>query len=200
MTRPPRQLTPKQQEFVRQYLVDLNATQAAIRAGYSARTAEWIGPQLLGKTHVAKAIQTAIEQRSTKTEITAERVLRELASIAFLDPADLLEDDGSVKLINNMPEAARRALAGLDVNEIFDGAQGDQKQAIGLAKKVRLVDKIGAIGLIMKHLGMLQTKVEGSLQMNHSGNIGDGADDLSKLTDEELQALAEIRRKLVTKH
>ena len=69
-------LTPKQQRFVGEYLVDLNAKQAAIRAGYSAKTAEWIGPQLLGKTHVSAEIQRAIADRSKRTEITQDYVLK----------------------------------------------------------------------------------------------------------------------------
>ena len=70
-----RELTPKQEAFVREYLIDLNATQAAIRAKYSAKTAEWIGPQLLGKTHVAAAIQAEMNKRSEKTSITSEYVI-----------------------------------------------------------------------------------------------------------------------------
>ena len=70
-----RELTGKQKRFVEEYLCDLNATQAAIRAGYSAKTAEWIGPQLLGKTHVAAAIQAEMNKRSEKTGITSEYVI-----------------------------------------------------------------------------------------------------------------------------
>ena len=69
-------LTPKQHRFVGEYLLDLNAKQAAIRAGYSAKTAEWIGPQLLGKTHVSAEIQRAIADRSKRTEITQDYVLK----------------------------------------------------------------------------------------------------------------------------
>lgn len=68
-------LTAKQQTFVREYLVDLNATQAAIRAGYSAKTAEQQGFQLLKKTSVAAAVQAAMDKRSQRTEITADYVL-----------------------------------------------------------------------------------------------------------------------------
>lgn len=152
----PRQINPKQAEFVRQYLVDLNATRAAIRAGYSARTAESQGARLLRNAKVSVAIQAAIEARATKTEVTAERVVRELASIAFLDPIDLFEDDGSLRLIHNMPESARRAVAGIEVTEIFDGAEGEQKQAIGLLKKIRIVPKVDALNMLCKHLGMFE--------------------------------------------
>lgn len=80
MKKPPenpnkRELTPKQQVFVLEYLIDLNATQAAIRAGYSKKTAQWQGPQLLVKTHVAAAIQAQMDKRAERTEITADYVL-----------------------------------------------------------------------------------------------------------------------------
>src|SRR5579875_2449812 len=84
-------LTPKQKRFVEEYLIDLNATQAAIRAGYSAKNADKIGSELLGKTRVAEAIQKAMDERSKRTEITADRVLQELARIAFDDIKNYLE-------------------------------------------------------------------------------------------------------------
>lgn len=76
-------LTPKQARFVEEYLIDLNATQAAIRAGYSKKTAGQIGDQNLKKLHISKSIQEAQAKRSERTEITQDRVLQELARIAF---------------------------------------------------------------------------------------------------------------------
>ena len=74
-------LTDKQKEFVRQYLVDLNATQAAIRAGYSERTASRIGPQLLGKTCVREAIEKAQAKRAQRVEVTQDYVLSNLVEV-----------------------------------------------------------------------------------------------------------------------
>ena len=76
-------LTDKQKRFVEEYLVDLNATQAAIRAGYSAKNADKIGHELLGKTRVSEAIHAAMDERSVRTGITQDRVLQELAAIGF---------------------------------------------------------------------------------------------------------------------
>jgi phage terminase small subunit len=87
-----RGLTPKQQRFVEEYLVDLNATQAAIRAGFSAKTAEWQGPQLLGKNHVAEAIQGMRAKLSERTLRTAADVLADIGKVrdnamqAVIDP------------------------------------------------------------------------------------------------------------------
>lgn len=84
-------LTPKQQRFVGEYLVDLNATQAAIRAGYSARTAGKIGSENLSKPEIAAAVSAAQDERAKRTGITADRVLQELALIAFGDARRLVE-------------------------------------------------------------------------------------------------------------
>lgn len=71
-------LTARQKRFVEEYLIDLNATQAAMRAGYSPRTAQWIGPQLLAKTHVSAAVQAKVGERSARTQITADWILQRL--------------------------------------------------------------------------------------------------------------------------
>ena len=86
-------LTVKQERFVEEYLVDLNATQAAIRAGYSSKTAEQMGYQLLQKTSVQKALQEAIEERSKRTGITQEKVIEEIGKIAFAEAHDYSDTD-----------------------------------------------------------------------------------------------------------
>jgi phage terminase small subunit len=84
-------LTDKQKLFAQEYLVDLNATQAAIRAGYSEKTARQIGQENLSKPYIQEAIQKAMDERSKRTEITADRVLQELAHIAFDDIKNYLD-------------------------------------------------------------------------------------------------------------
>ena len=84
-------LTDKQQRFVEEYMVDLNATQAAIRAGYSLETAEQIGYQLLQKTSVLKAISQARQAQQARTAITADKVLMEIANVALADARELVE-------------------------------------------------------------------------------------------------------------
>lgn len=84
-------LTEKQKAFVQEYLVDLNATAAAKRAGYSEKNADKIGSELLGKTGVSKAIQKAMLDRQKRTEITQDRVLLEIGKVAFRDASDLPE-------------------------------------------------------------------------------------------------------------
>ncbi len=148
-------LNHRQYKFIQEYLIGRNATQAAILAGYSKRTAQEQSSRLLSNVMIATAISDAQKKCEIRTEITQDRILRELACFAFLDPKDLYEDDGSLKLIKDMPESARRAIAGLEVTEIFDNAKDDQKQAIGLLKKIRLIPKQQGLDLLMQHLGML---------------------------------------------
>lgn len=81
-------LTDKQKRFCEEYLIDLNATQAAIRAGYSAKTADKIGSELLGKTSIAVQIEKRKKAQQRRTEITADRVLMEIAKIAFAEASD----------------------------------------------------------------------------------------------------------------
>ena len=108
-----RELTGKQKRFVEEYLCDLNATQAAIRAKYSAKTAEWIGPQLLQKTHVAAAIQEAMDKRSARTEIAGDRVIQEIGHMALYDPADIAGANiNGPQDIATLPESVRRAIIG----------------------------------------------------------------------------------------
>lgn len=149
------ELTPKQAQFVQEYLIDLNATQAAIRAGYSAKTAEWQGPQLLGKSHVAKAIQDAMRRREARTEITQDRVLKEVARLAFLDVRKAFNSDGSLKPLHELDDDTAAAIAGLDVTEMT--GLGD---SLSVLKKIKLSDKKGALELLMRHMGMLNDKVK----------------------------------------
>lgn len=93
-------LTEKQKRFVAEYLVDLNATQAAIRAGYSQRTADRIGPELLGKTCVSDAIQKALRKRQQRTEITQDMILTELSKIGLAEAAD--NADSKLKVGNKI--------------------------------------------------------------------------------------------------
>lgn len=93
-------LTPKQERFVQEYLVDLNATQAAIRAGYSAKTASRIGPELLVKTCISEAIQKAMKKREKRTEVTQDYVITKLREIAEKDASD--GPDSELKYANKI--------------------------------------------------------------------------------------------------
>lgn len=164
-------LTPKQQRFVQEYLVDLNATQAAIRAGYSPKTAEIIGFENLRKPKIKAEIDRVMQDRAKRTEITQDKVVQELAKIAFSKGTDfvrvvtrtgyrpLLDDEGNaidqepyeyqaVEIVNTdeIPEDSQAAIAG-----IKQGANGIE---------VKLNDKVKALELLGRHLGMFNDKLD----------------------------------------
>ena len=145
-------LTPKQKRFVAEYLIDLNATAAARRAGYSAKTADRIGPELLGKTCVSEAIQQAIQEREKRTEITQDMVLRETAKLAFFDIRKMFDKNGKPLDISKLDDDTAAALVGLDVQDIAD-PDGDY---VGYVKKYKMADKIRALELLGKHTGAFE--------------------------------------------
>lgn len=140
-------LTDKQKRFAEEYLVDLNATQAAIRAGYAEKTADVQGPRLLGNVRVQEEIQRAMAERSARTEITQDRVLQELAAVGFARATDFAQICGNaVKLTetNELTDEQKRAVAG-----IKEGKHGIE---------LKLYDKVHALHLIGQHLGMFGGK------------------------------------------
>ena len=92
-----RKLTDKQQRFVDEYLIDLNATQAAIRAGYSVKTANEQGSQNLAKLSIQQAIAERMAERSRRTGVNQDRVVLELAKIAFVKMTDIVDSEGNIK-------------------------------------------------------------------------------------------------------
>lgn len=147
-------MTPKQEQFVREYLIDLNATQAAIRAGYSAKTAGAVGHELLKKPEIIEAIDAAKIERSTETKIDAAWVLKRLADEATADIADLYDDDGELLPVKDWPLVWRQGLVqGIEVEELFDG-YGKERTQVGVVRKVRLSDRIRRIELIGKHVAV----------------------------------------------
>ncbi len=145
-------LTKKQRLFVDEYLIDLNATQAAIRAGYSTRRAAEIGYQLLQRPEVAQAIQAAMAERSKRTEVEADYVIRRLREIDEMDVLDILEDDGSFRSIRDWPKAWRQFLSGIEIAELFEG-RGDDRRIAGVLRKVKWPDKLRNLELLSRHVG-----------------------------------------------
>lgn len=167
-------MTPNQARFVEEYLLDLNATQAAIRAGYSAKTALQQGPRLLGNAGVKAAIQKALAARAKRVEVKADDVLRELLRIATTDISEAYDDEGNLKKLKDIPVDLRRAISGVEVDEIWDG-YGEDRTQTGETKKLKLWDKTRALEMLGKHLKLLTDKVE------HRHSFED-------LTDEQLEA------------
>lgn len=151
-------LTPKQKQFCEEYLIDLNQTQAAIRAGYSQKTAGSIGNENLTKPEIQQYIQELQNKRAERVEITQDMVLKEYARIAFLDPRKLFDENGKIKQITDLDEDTARALAGLD-HAILTQRAGEDVTIEELTKKFKFVDKKGALDSVARHLGMFNDKM-----------------------------------------
>lgn len=160
-----KKLTPKQQQFILEYTIDLNATQAAIRAGYSEKVATVIGYENLTKPHISAAIQSAIYDRMTRAKINADYVLTRLVEIDQMDCKDILNDDGSLKPIRDWPKIWRQFVSGVDVSEIVSGA-GDDKQIVGVLKKIKWPDKIKNLELIGRHVNVQAFKDRLDVDLN----------------------------------
>lgn len=163
-------LTPKQERFCEEYLIDLNATQAAIRAGYSANTAREQGAQNLSKLNIQEKIAELQAERSKRTEITQDCVVKELAAVAFAKATDYACIESNTVFIKPTAELTpvqRAAIVGIK-----------QTQS-GIEIKL---DKIRALEMLGRHLGMFNDKLELS---------GAVANPYANLTEAELKKLAD---------
>lgn len=151
-------LTAKQKRFIEEYLIDLNATQAAIRVGYSPESAKEIGCENLTKPNIKAAIDKAMAERSRRTGITQDRVLRELAKIAFINATDVINmDDATIKGDANREDTA--AIASVRVKTI-PTETGEITE-----REVKICDKLKALELLGKHLGMFNDKLNVNAEM-----------------------------------
>lgn len=157
-------LTPKQKRFVAEYLVDLNATAAAVRAGYSKKTANRIASENLSKPDIRAAIQDAMTKREQRTEITQDMVLRETAKLAFFDIRKMFGKNGKPLDISELDADTAAALVGLDVQDVAD----NDGNYVGFVKKYKMADKIKALELLGKHVGAFERK-----EQNDNGALAD---------------------------
>lgn len=148
-------LSPKRLRFCQEYLVDLNGTQAAIRAGYSPRSANEQAARMLAQDSVARYVQSQMDKRAAKLEIKAQDVLRDLDRIAHADIRKLFADDGTVKPPADWPDDVAMFVASIEVEELFDPPFGKDRTQIGVVKKVRLWPKVESLKLLAQHLKLL---------------------------------------------
>lgn len=164
-------LTPKQRMFVKEYLIDLNATQAAVRAGYSEKTATAQSSRLLTNVNVSDAIQEAMRNRAERTEITADMVLRELGKIGFADIRKLFTETGILRPINELDDDTAACLSSVEITtRKVRGGDDDETEEVS---KVRMWDKRAALVDIGKHLGMF----------NERSPVNDLADAVAKIIE-----------------
>lgn len=150
-------LTDKQIFFCREYLIDLNATQAAIRAGYSQETAGSIGSENLTKPEIQDYIQDLKEKRSKRLEITSDKVLIELGKIAFSDLRKVYGVDGQLLPIQSIDDDTAGAISALKSYEEKVTPPDSDEQIIQITnREVKLHDKIRALEMIGKHIGFFE--------------------------------------------
>lgn len=169
-------LTPKQESFCREYMLDLNGTQAAIRAGYSKKTANEQAARLLANVSVHSHIKTLMDARAEKAEVDAEWVLRRLAQDVTADVADLYDEFGGLKPVHDWPMAWRTGLvAGIDTVQERDGVDADGKPVYVAVRKVKLADRSKLLEMLGKHvdIGAFKDRVEHSGKMTLESLIAD---------------------------
>lgn len=157
-------LTAKQQRFCDEYLIDLNATQAAIRAGYSPRTAEQAASRLLTIVKVSDEIAREMAERSKRTGINQDRVVKELAKLAFVNIADVVDLENATVRIS----ATDEDLACIQSVKI-------KPSEFGTEREIKLYDKKASLELLGRHLGMFKDKleVEADMDLNITVDYGD---------------------------
>jgi len=172
-------LTPKQHLFVQEYLIDLNATQAAIRAGYSVKNAEFQAHCLLKNPKVKQAIKLAMYEREQRTKVTQDRVIEELAKIAFLNPTDVINEyDASLR--NSATREDTSAISSIRVRRT------PSKNGMGIEREIKLHDKIRALELLGKHLGLFNDKlnITADAVVRIVDDLSDSKDDATEINSE----------------
>ncbi|UYU30286.1 terminase small subunit [Siccibacter colletis] len=159
-------LTDKQEMFCREYLIDLNATQAAIRAGYSEKTANEQGAQNLAKLSIQSRISELKTERNDRIDIDADYVLKRLFEIDQMDVLDILTETGDLKPVSLWPKVWRTTLSGFDVMTMA----GDGHTA-GLLKKIKWPDKVKNLELLGKHISVQAFKEQVEQKVTATHNI-----------------------------
>lgn len=145
-------MTKKQNRFVEEYLIDLNATQAAIRAGYSVNTAQQMGSENLSKPVIQTAIAKAMAERSKRTGVNQDRIVLELAKLAFVNMTDVVDKKGEIKDTATTDD--------LSCIESIKYKHSDTDSGSSVEREVKIGSKIKALELLGKHLGMWNDKVD----------------------------------------
>lgn len=165
-------MTKKQKRFVEEYLIDLNATQAAIRAGYKAESARQLANENLTKPYISAAIDRAMAERSKRTGINQDRVIQELARIAFVKITDVIDENGEIRRDANVDDLA--TVEAVKIKEV------ENQWGTGREREVRLASKLKALELLGKHLGMFKDKldvgVDGELKITVDYGDGEGSE------------------------
>lgn len=159
-------LKDRKKKFCEEYLIDFNATNAAIRAGYSKKTAYSIGSENLKKPEIAEYLAARQKELQNVTGITQQRVLLEYAKVAFVDIRKFYAVDGALKSIHELDDDAAGALAGVESYEEKIKTDGEEEDiVIGTNRKIKTYDKVKALDSLARHLGMFKDQIQISGQI-----------------------------------
>jgi len=161
-------LTDKQERFCDEYIIDLNATQAAIRAGYSEKTAYSIAEQNLRKLDIQTRIKELQEKIQKRNELKADDVIQELRKIGFMDIGELYQENGNVKSVNQLSDKAKASISSIKVTEKVLKTAGDDSALVERTTEMKLWDKGKALVELGKHLGIFK---EDNKQKGFNGEI-----------------------------
>lgn len=175
-------LTPKQQRFIDEYMIDMNATQAAIRAGYSEKTAQEQSSRLLSNVMVQQAVNEAKHNRSERVMFDADEVLRAHVDIHRMDVADILDDNGAVLPLQQWPKEWRQNVSSFEVQELTqDGV------VIGHLKKLKWPSKLDNLKLLGQHVSVGAYSEQLQASIKHSGEINSRSDEQLRRELDELR-------------
>lgn len=161
-----KKLGPQHKKFVLEYLKDHNAKAAAIRAGYSEKTAGQKAYNLIRDPLVVEYLAEQTQERNERVKVDADFVLEEIVKIHEMDLADILNPDGSIKSIADWPKIWRQMVSAVDLAEMFEGS-GDQRQIVGILKKIKWPDKVKNLEMMGKHVNIQAFKD----RIEHEGSI-----------------------------
>jgi phage terminase small subunit len=143
----------KRARFAAEYCVDLNGAAAAIRAGYAPKSAKVTASRLLTDANLAASIRARLDRMANKAELTPERVMRALASLCFSDVRSLFDENNNLKPMADLTPDQAAAISGIESEEIFSGS-GEDRKVTGVARKIKLWNKVGALAQAAAVLGM----------------------------------------------
>lgn len=181
-------MNPKQKLFCAEYLKDLNATEAAKRAGYTENRSKEMGYQLLHKPALSAYVQAEMAKREKRISLSADKVLNELARIAFLDPRKFYDKEGNLKKIQDLDDDTAAVLAGVEVD-----TKTSKDETLTTTKKIRYSDKVRALELLAKYYKLLTERIETTIKVQTTSF------DFSKLPMDDLTQLRNLLAKIPQK-
>lgn len=159
-------LTAMQEAYTQEYVkCPENQTQAAINAGFSTKTAAVKASVMMRDERIQKRIAELMEERNKRLRVSADYVLLRLVEIDQMDVIDILNDDMSIKPVSEWPKVWRQYLTGFELADMFEG-RGDEKELVGILKKIKWPDKVKNLELIGKHVDVMAFKERMEVNVN----------------------------------